>query len=140
MRNILDDETNLRIQVAETMDQARQEGASDQPGYADAERVAAARLTRTFGQGLMQSLIMCSGDVDPGSAGSGGTDAMRAPFEQLHVEKLLECDDVAAHAGFPHMQHPCGLSEAALVNGRENIVQPAERVLGVSHRSCPCES
>ncbi|ESZ26100.1 hypothetical protein X733_30025 [Mesorhizobium sp. L2C067A000] len=79
----------------------------------------------TSSQCILQAFIMGPDKIDPGPAGLGQPDAMDVAVKQLHVQQLLESNDVAAYTGFPHSEDSCGLPEATMIDSCEDIVQTA---------------
>ncbi len=83
---------------------------------------------------------MSADKIDPGPARLGQPNAMGVAVKQLHVQQLLESNDVAADTGFLHSENSCSLPEAAMVDSCEDMLQAAERVVdlsqGLSAYSC----
>lgn len=118
------------------IEKARQESSSHKGAQSDPERLGIPVATTMLAKGILQAFIVGPNDTDPGPACLGQPDTMHVPIKQLRVQELLESDDVAAHAGFPHPEGSCCLPEAAVVNGRKHIVQTAECVAGPCHGLC----
>ncbi|SFO00485.1 hypothetical protein SAMN03159463_00830 [Mesorhizobium sp. NFR06] len=131
--DVLDGHVDVRMQMAEPIDKARQESSPHKGAQSDPERLRILVATPILAKGILQAFIMCPNDIDPGPARFGQPDTMHVAIKKLRVQELLKSDDIAAHAGFPHPEGPCCLPEAAVVYRRKHIIQTAECVVGPCH-------
>nr|WP_246696248.1 hypothetical protein [Mesorhizobium sp. SARCC-RB16n] len=126
--DILNGQPYVRVQLAETLDEAFEEFSSCHAAQPNPECLGILVIAHTLGESIEQAVVVSPHDFDPGAACLRQANAARIALEQLDVELLFEFDDVAADRGFLDPQRSCGLTHAAVIHGRKSVGQQLDSV------------